>query len=178
VKPSAAELRRYEGSTTCTGNFTVLSVDNMDECTPYLIPAPASIYVNQTNETAYASYHFQGPTDCSGNAGTKVADWLVGECVSFDGYSQMRDWITAPPPAPSACGVPGVCGRAYQVCCAGSAVTGNACACHLNNGTGKAGSRDCGKCGNAFVECCSAAGLTGHGCTCDIRDNAVSSVVV
>jgi len=171
TKASAAEHRRYEGSTNCTGEYTILNTDTMDECTPYLIPAPASLYINQTNDTAYASYHFQGPTDCSG-MGTFVSYWVVGTCTSFGDYSQMRIWIKSPPPPTSACGVPGTCGRAYQACCAGSMVAGKPCTCHLYNGTGKAGAQDCGSCGKAFVDCCTGFKITGHSCTCDINDRA------
>eukprot|EP00927_Polykrikos_kofoidii_P003015 TRINITY_DN111_c1_g1_i1.p1 TRINITY_DN111_c1_g1~~TRINITY_DN111_c1_g1_i1.p1 ORF type:complete len:223 (+),score=32.15 TRINITY_DN111_c1_g1_i1:91-669(+) len=168
LKATAAEFRRFEGA-DCKGDFSVLSTDKMDECTPYLIPAPASIFVNQTNDSIYTSFHFQGETDCSG-VGTKLGDWTVGECQNFGDYSQLRVWVTAPPPPVSACSVKGACGWAYQSCCIASAATGNPCTCHLHNGTGKAGSRDCGKCGKAFVGCCSAFELTGHGCGCDVMD--------
>jgi len=175
LKASAAQLRRYESSTDCTGNFTVLSADVMNECTPYLIPAPASIFVNQTNDTAYASYHYQGPQDCSGE-GKRLAYFIVGECASYQDYSQMRVWVEAPRPPVSSCGAPGLCGRAYQACCTASELTGGSCTCHLHNGTGKAGSQDCGKCGKDFVGCCSAFQVLGHPCGCDVLDAAETMV--
>jgi len=174
LKASAAKLLRYS-TADCTGSSTILSTDLINECTPFLIPAPASIYVNQTNDSVYTSYHFQGPQDCSGS-GTKLGDFLVGTCESFDTYSQKRVWVEAPPPPLSTCQVPGVCGRAYQGCCVASKLTGHACACHLHNGTGKAGSTDCGRCGKKFVECCTAFELTGHGCGCSVANSAVAVV--
>lgn len=174
LKASAAQLMRYS-STDCTGNSTVLNTDVMNECTPYLIPAPASIFVNQTNDTAYAYYHFQGQVDCSGE-GKKLTDLVVGVCESYGDYSQKRVWVQAPPPLPSSCGTFGLCGRAYQACCAASKFTGNACNCHLHNGTGKAGSNDCGKCGKDFVGCCTASQLIGHPCGCDVQDEATAVV--
>jgi len=65
----------------------------MDECTSYTVPAPASIWVVQKNDTAYSSYHFQGPKDCSGPDGTFLSDWIVGECFDYGDYSQKRIWI-------------------------------------------------------------------------------------
>merc|ERR1712066_1230061 len=87
IKASAAQHRRYGSSTSCTGNYTVLNADVMDQCTPYLIPAPASIYVNQTNDTHYASYHFQVPQDCTGD-GQLLSYFAVGVCERFSDYSQ------------------------------------------------------------------------------------------
>merc|ERR1711862_1088180 len=91
LKAPAAQHRRYDGVTDCTGNYTVLNTDVMDQCTPYIIPAPASIYVNQTNDTHYASYHYQGVQDCTGQ-GTLLSFWQVDSCVSFGTYSQIRVW--------------------------------------------------------------------------------------
>jgi hypothetical protein len=176
LKASAAEQRRYEGSTDCTGNYTVLNADVMNKCTPYLIPAPASILVNQTNDTHYASYHFQGPQDCSGKG--KLLDFFaVGECTSFGDYSQKRVWVVAPKPPVSSCDAPGVCGRAYQTCCVASGIKGNKCTCHLHNGTGAAGSQNCGTCGKDFVKCCSAFQMSGHPCGCDVSDDSAVVVV-
>jgi len=63
------------------------------------LPAPASILVVQKNDTAYSSYHYgpggePGSTDCTG-ARSLLADWIVGTCVGFGGYSQMRVWAPA-----------------------------------------------------------------------------------
>jgi hypothetical protein len=90
----AAELRRWDGSSNCTGEYSTLSVDNMNECTQYFIPAPASVWVEQKNDTAYSSYHCQGVTDCSEEKRKFLADWAVGACENFGDYSQMRVWIT------------------------------------------------------------------------------------
>jgi hypothetical protein len=94
----AAELRRWEGSGNCTGNYSALSTDNMDECTQYLIPAPASIWVTKKNSTAYSSFHCQGVLDCSCSKDNQshLGDWIVGTCEDFGGYSQMRVWVTVP----------------------------------------------------------------------------------
>lgn len=92
----AAELRRWENSSNCTGKFSVLSTDNMNECTQFYIPAPASIWVAQKNDTAYSSYHCQGVTDCSKDKRVFLADFVVGTCEDFGAYSQMRVWSTAP----------------------------------------------------------------------------------
>merc|ERR1719199_1481440 len=125
----------------------------MDECTPYLIPAPASVLINQTNDTHYASYHFQGKTDCTGE-GRLLSYSEVGNCVNEDfGGSQLRVWVDAPRPPSSACTVPGVCGRGYQVCCIGSKFTGDECHCHLQNGTGV--------CGRGYQVCCIGSKFTG-----------------
>jgi len=176
-KPSAAELRRYEGSTHCTGEYTVLSTDQLDQCTPYFIPAPASIKVVQKDDTTISSYHYQGTMDCSGPS-QHMGDFVVNSCTNEGDYSQMRVWVTAPSPSGGTCEVPGDCGRAYQACCVGSEVKGEPCTCHLHNGTGTAGSADCGTCGKAFVACCTAAQLAGYGCTCDVMDGSSSMFVV
>merc|ERR1711865_933565 len=94
AQPDAAEFRRWEGTGECIGEYSVLSRDNMDECTPYHLPAPASIWIEQKNDTAYSSYHFQGPTDCSGAERTFLSDWIVDECFDYGDYSQKRVWIT------------------------------------------------------------------------------------
>merc|ERR1719382_1141171 len=135
IKASAAQQRRYEGSTDCTGNYTVLNADVMDQCTPHIILASASIFVNQTNDTHYASYHFQGVQDCTGQ-GTLVSFGEVGSCVSFGSYSQIRVWVEAPKPPVSSCQSFGVCGRAYQGCCIGSELKGEKCSCHLHERCG------------------------------------------
>jgi uncharacterized protein YheU (UPF0270 family) len=90
----ASEHRRWEGSSDCTGDYTILNTDNMDECTQYLIPAPASIWVEQKNDTAYSSYHCQGVTDCASEKRVFLSDWIVGTCENFGDYSQLRVWIT------------------------------------------------------------------------------------
>merc|ERR1712176_583529 len=90
----AAELRRWDGSSNCTGTYAKLSTDNMDECTPFLIPAPASIWVAQKNDTAYSSFHCQGVTDCNVEKRKFLSDFVVGTCEDLGGYSQMRVWIT------------------------------------------------------------------------------------
>eukprot|EP01050_Picozoa_sp_SAG11_P023873 SAG11_NODE_4928_length_1719_cov_1.579012_2_plen_240_part_00 len=91
---TAAELRRWEGSTSCTGSYTVLSTDVMNQCTPYHVPALASILVLQKNRTAYSSYHYQGEVDCSGAQRTFLEDLAVGTCSGdLGGYSQMRVWV-------------------------------------------------------------------------------------
>jgi len=177
AKPSAAELRRWEGSTNCSGNSTVLSTDKLDECTPYLIPAPASIRVQYVNETAYASYHFQGVTDCSGT-GEYLQTLIVNSCTKHDGYSQMRVWVQSPAPPPGICGEKGYCGFAYEACCIGSELKGSPCTCKLRNGTGEAGSPDCGFCGRAFVTCCSGFKLGGSPCSCDVAGGAAATTIV
>jgi hypothetical protein len=91
----AAELRRWEGSDNCTGNYSVLNHDNMNECTPKYFPAPASYWVEQKNETAYSSFHCQGVLDCSKDKRELFGDFIVGTCEDFGGYSQMRVWIKA-----------------------------------------------------------------------------------
>eukprot|EP00441_Pelagodinium_beii_P046137 CAMPEP_0197619516 /NCGR_PEP_ID=MMETSP1338-20131121/527_1 /TAXON_ID=43686 ORGANISM="Pelagodinium beii, Strain RCC1491" /NCGR_SAMPLE_ID=MMETSP1338 /ASSEMBLY_ACC=CAM_ASM_000754 /LENGTH=198 /DNA_ID=CAMNT_0043188493 /DNA_START=64 /DNA_END=660 /DNA_ORIENTATION=+ len=181
TKYSAAELREY-GSADCTGDFKVLNQDLMDECTPYLIPAPASLKVEQLNDTAYATYHYQGIQDCSGPDGKFQRAWFVEQCEDQgDGTSLKRAWVTGPapsPPSPGSCMVPGDCGRAYQACCLGSHVKGEPCNCHLTSGTGEATSTDCGTCGKAFVACCSAFSLTGHECTCNVGDSSAATLVI
>jgi len=92
----AAELRRWDGSSNCTGKYAILNSDNMNECTSYLIPAPASIWVEKQNATVYSSYHYQGVTDCSGNH-THLGDFVVGTCENLGGYSQMRVWVEPKP---------------------------------------------------------------------------------
>eukprot|EP00660_Eupelagonema_oceanica_P012683 gene12683-12270_t len=96
----AAELRRWESDRTCDGSkYSVLSTDQMDTCFPKSIPAPASIWVEQTNATVYTSYHFralpQGVKDCKGVDMTRVGDFVVGVCTAgdFGNYSQMRVWV-------------------------------------------------------------------------------------
>merc|ERR1719183_643828 len=101
---SAAELRRY-GEKDCKGKYTVVGGDKMDECTPYLIPEPASILVNQTDETHYSSYHFNHNTDCTGG-GRRLVTMTIGDCENYDTFSQMRAWVDAPKPPKSACTVP------------------------------------------------------------------------
>jgi len=177
AEPSGAEFRRWEGSSNCTGPFTVLSTDKLNECIPYLIPAPASLRVEYVDETHYASYHYQGATDCSGNR-THLGDFVVGTCEDFGSYSQMRVWNTAPAPPPGQCAAPGHCGHAYQACCLAGHVSGKPCACKLRNGTGEAGSADCGFCGKAFVTCCTGYKLGGAPCACDVASGAAAVVVV
>eukprot|EP00929_Paragymnodinium_shiwhaense_P110086 TRINITY_DN76794_c0_g1_i1.p1 TRINITY_DN76794_c0_g1~~TRINITY_DN76794_c0_g1_i1.p1 ORF type:complete len:202 (+),score=43.93 TRINITY_DN76794_c0_g1_i1:90-695(+) len=181
VKPSAAELRRYEGSTDCTGNYTVLNTDVLDSCSPKIAPAPASIKVEYVNETTYASYHYQGVQDCSGSTRKHLADYSVGSCETYkdDGFSQMRAWVRSPAPSDGTCAAPGDCGRAYQACCAGEKAMGKGeCACHLRNGTGTAISPDCGKCGKAYVVCCLAFQLKGFPCNCDIKDPSAGALLI
>lgn len=174
AKPSAAELRRWDGSSNCSGDYTVLNTDKMDECNPFLIPAPASLKIQQVNDTAYASYHYKGVTDCSGDQGKHIADWVVGTCEDLGGFSQKRVWIETPPPPPATCEVPGDCGRAYQACCLASELKGNGkCTCHLRKGSGEAGSTDCGFCGRAFVTCCAGFRIGGSPCGCDVADGSV-----
>mmetsp|Transcript_48976 Transcript_48976/g.141936 ORF Transcript_48976/g.141936 Transcript_48976/m.141936 type:complete len:194 (+) Transcript_48976:98-679(+) len=171
-KPAAAELRRWDNSEDCSGKYTVLSTDEMDKCTPFFIPAPASIKNVWVNDTMYSSYHYKGVQDCSGSQMEHLQDWIVNTCANLGGYSQMRVWVQSPP-SPGACAAPGTCGRAYQACCVASEVRGEPCACHLGNGTGTVDSSDCGTCGKAFVACCTGFQLTGHPCTCDIKDKPV-----
>lgn len=177
-KPTAAELRRWAGSTNCSGEHTVVNTDQMDTCTPYLVPKPSSIKTAQLNETAYSTYHFAGVQDCSGAPEKVGDDRIVGTCENLGDYSQMRVWTSSPDPSSASCAAPGDCGLAYKACCAGSKLKGSPCNCHLHNGTGTAGSVDCGFCGKAYVGCCTAFGLAGHACTCDIKDNTASSIVV
>lgn len=176
--PTDAQLRRYEGNDNCSGTFKVLSTDRLGECHPYVIPAPASLLVEYVNETAYASYHYQGPVDCSGTNRTLVQVLTVGDCEAKGGYSQRRVWITEPVPPPASCAVPGVCGRSYQACCLGSKVKGSPCKCQLRNGSGEAGARDCGFCGKAFVTCCTAYKLGSHPCGCDVAHGSAEATIV
>jgi hypothetical protein len=175
--PTSAELRRWEGSGDFTGDYEVLSTDKLDECTPFLIPAPASVRVEYSNETTYASYHYQGVPDCSG-ARKKLGDWIVGSCEDLGGYSQMRVWVSSPSPPPGRCGEPGDCGVAYKACCAVSELKGEPCQCSLRNGTGEAGSPDCGACGKVFVSCCAGFKIGGFPCSCDVADAAAATIVV
>lgn len=177
-RPTAAELRRWEGSGDCTGNYTVLNTDKLHECTPYLIPAPASILVEYLNETAYASYHYQGVTDCSGAKPRRLGEFVVNSCEDLDGFSQMRVWVSSPAPPPASCKEPGDCGHAFSACCIASAVKGAPCACDLHNGTGEASSFDCGPCGQAFATCCAGFKLRGFPCTCDVGDRAAAVLLV
>lgn len=92
----AAELRRWDGSTNCTGKYTVLNRDNMNECTPKYIPEPASYWIVQKNESAYSSYHCEGVIDCSGKDKCELFGYfIVGTCEDLGGYSQKRVWISA-----------------------------------------------------------------------------------
>merc|ERR1719183_3201374 len=95
-KYSAAQLRQYDKS-DCTGNFTVVNGDKLDECTPYLIPRPASILVNQTDDTHYSSYHFDATTDCTG-VHRLLETLAIGECEKglAGDYYLMRVWVDAP----------------------------------------------------------------------------------
>jgi hypothetical protein len=94
-KPVSADMRRWEGSTECKGQYTVIDNDLMDTCQPKLIPALASLKIEQTNDTMYSNYHYQGVTDCSGETRTHVMDFVVGVCEGFKegNYSQMRVWV-------------------------------------------------------------------------------------
>jgi len=175
--PTAAELRRWEGSGNCTGDYAVLNTDKLGECKPFLIPAPASVRVEYLDETTYSSYHYQGETDCSG-ARTKIKDFVVGSCEDLGGFSQMRVWLSSPSPPPGRCEEPGDCGVAYKACCAASGLKGDPCQCSLHNGTGEAGSPHCGFCGKAFVDCCVGFKLTGFPCSCDVTDAAAATIVV
>jgi len=177
-RPSAAELRRYVGSADCTGQYTVLSSDLMGTCTPFLIPAPASVRVEYVNETTYSSYHYQGVQDCSGASRRHLMDLVVNSCTNEGGYSQKRVWIMAPSPPAGPCAAPGDCGLAYQACCIGLEATGTPCECRLHNGSGTDAGPGCGACGKAFVACCSAAGLVGYPCTCDVTREAAPALVV
>jgi len=91
----AAELRRWENSDNCSGKYIVLNHDHVKECTQFLIPAPASIWVEQKNDTAYSSFHCQGVLDCSKAKRKLLGDFIVGTCDNLGGYSQMRVWIKA-----------------------------------------------------------------------------------
>ena len=99
--PRAAELRRWEGSHTCEGNYTVLNSDVMGSCTKLLIPAPASIKVEYKNTTVYSSYHYQFSSDCETGLfthnRTQLGDFVVETCedlsLDADVFSQMRVWL-------------------------------------------------------------------------------------
>eukprot|EP01044_Picomonas_judraskeda_P006364 COSAG03_NODE_631_length_6620_cov_2.507898_4_plen_243_part_00 len=89
----AAELRRWNSSPNCEGDYAVLSTDVLNECTPYSIPAAASVLVVQLNSTAYGSYHYQGRKDCTGQRAFLTA-FSVGSCSGdLGGYSQMRVFL-------------------------------------------------------------------------------------
>ena len=95
---NASEFRRFSASLNCSGSYTILSTDVMDFCTPFSIPAPASDYITQVNETAYTMYHHQGVQDCSGGTVEREGTYVVGTCSGdLGGYSQMRVWLTAGP---------------------------------------------------------------------------------
>ena len=90
--PQASEFREYT-SPNCTGKYTIGSIDVMDQCSTYHVPAPASIFVAQTNATTYESYHYPAATDCSGPR-TAEGSFTVGVCSGdLGGYSQMRVWL-------------------------------------------------------------------------------------
>ena len=99
--PIAAELRRWEGSGSCQGNYSVLNRDKMGECTRFIIPAPASILVEPKNDTAYSSFHYQFSTECKigllCHKRTFLMDFVMGLCgdlsIGSDTYSQMRVWL-------------------------------------------------------------------------------------
>merc|ERR1712008_651757 len=97
--------------------------------------------------------HYQGVTDCSGER-RPLTTVIVNSCTNFGSYSQMRVWDQSPAPPAGSCGQPGDCGRAYQACCIVSKLKGSPSTCKLLNGTGEAGSPDCGFCGKSFVTCC------------------------
>jgi len=141
------------------------------------LPAPASSLIEYLNERTYSSYHYQGQTDCSG-ARKKLADFVVGSCEDLGGYSQMRVWVSSPDPPQGRCEEPGDCGVAYTACCAASGLKGDPCQCSLHNGTGEAGSRDCGFCGKAFVDCCTGFKVRGFPCSCDVAHAAAATIVV
>lgn len=61
----------------------------------------------------------------------------------------------------------GTCGTAYQTCCIGFGANGYPCDCHLEDGTGKAGS-NCGDCGTAYAACCIGYAADGYPCECDV----------
>jgi len=100
-QPQAAEQRRWVGSRSCAGNYTVLNSDVMGSCTSFLVPAPASIKVEFKNNTVYSSFHYQYNTQCKLGLFTHdrefLADWVVGTCedlsIGSDVYSQMRVWL-------------------------------------------------------------------------------------
>lgn len=95
---NASEFRLYSASLDCTGNYTIMSTDVMEFCTPFRIPAPASDFVEQINATAYATYHHQGTTNCQGGTVQREAIFLVGTCSGdLGGYSHMRVWLDSGP---------------------------------------------------------------------------------
>lgn len=62
----------------------------------------------------------------------------------------------------------GTCGTTYQGCCAGFALDGYPCDCHLQEGgSGKSGS-ECGDCGTAYAACCIGYAADGYPCECDV----------
>merc|ERR1712028_272320 len=93
AKPVSAEWRRWETNSKCEGEYTVTDNDPMDTCFPKLIPAPASYWVEQTNETFYSNYHYDGVKDCTGDTRKHLMDFSVGVCDDFGDYSQMRVWL-------------------------------------------------------------------------------------
>jgi len=100
----------------------------------------------------------------------KINDGNNEEIVCLSIQSQNEAEAMLINPSEDTCEVPGDCGHAYQACCIGFEAKGFPCACHLSNGTGTAGSSDCGTCGKAFVLCCDAFNLKGSPCGCDIKD--------
>ena len=67
------------------------------------------------------------------------------------------------------CKAPGYCERGYQACCWILAKKNMPCNCHLQDGTGQAGS-DCGDCGFAFQGCCAGFAAKGFPCKCDVEE--------
>ena len=82
--------------------------------------------------------------------------------------SPKKPEIKKEEPNPATCSAIGDCGRAYQACCAGFEAKGFPCGCHLQDGTGSAGS-NCGDCGTGFTACCLGFKAKGYPCKCDVQ---------
>ena len=65
----------------------------------------------------------------------------------------------------SACGT---CGTGYQACCAGFALDGYPCDCHLQQGGSGRSGANCGDCGTAYSACCIGYSTQGYPCQCDV----------
>mmetsp|Transcript_78706 Transcript_78706/g.148503 ORF Transcript_78706/g.148503 Transcript_78706/m.148503 type:complete len:168 (+) Transcript_78706:56-559(+) len=115
-----------------------------------------------------------GGTGCASQCGCHWKRLSDEAAKYFKGVNASDDMIFPEERASDQnCEKPGDCGRAYQSCCWAFARKGFPCGCHLQDGTGVAGS-SCGDCGDAFVACCVGFKAKGFPCTCDVEPAPVS----
>lgn len=101
------------------------------------------------------SLNFQVPEVCQKNNLLKCPEGL------HDKYFMKSESMDLE----SSCGV---CGTGYQACCAGFALDGYPCDCHLQDGgSGESGS-NCGDCGTGYSACCIGYETQGYPCQCDV----------